>query len=165
MRWPSVGSGSGRYGRRRFHGVTMIDRTRDLATRLLAPSGAVVVSVAAFADSLGVGSGNGEFGRLQTVGMIGGWCLIVAGLVAWKRKRRVVPFGLGPVAAVVAAAVTVGVIASLISPVPGWDCSNRRPDGWATCTRVSAGCSFEREFNLNDPDSWDLSYPDISCDL
>ena len=140
--------------------------------RLLAPLGALVVSVSAFADSFGLGSDNGEFGRWQLIGMLGAWCLIAVGLVmreqetrVERNRDRVVPLRWGNAAAVLVAAVVLLVVVGRPSPVPGWKCSKAGPDGRATCTLVHGGCYYEREFDLGDPDSWDLNYPDISCDL
>ena len=33
----------------------------------------------------------------------------------------------------------------------------------STCTQIRAGCSLVREFDLDHPETWDLSYNDIRC--
>lgn len=146
----------------------MTEKIKQLVVRLLAPLGALAVSVSAFADSFGLGSDNGKFGRWQLFGMLGGWCLIAVALfmrdgeVRVERNRdRVVRLRWGNAAAVFVAAVALLVVVGRPSPVPGWNCSNARPDGWTTCILVHDGCSIEREFDLNDPASWHLYYNDF----
>jgi peptidoglycan biosynthesis protein MviN/MurJ (putative lipid II flippase) len=88
---------------------------------LLALLGALILFVSLFAESFGLGSGNGEFGRWQISGVLGGFCVIAYALFlamrlpgrAQQAMRRIVNVSL--IGAVI---VTAGAFARWIFPLP-----------------------------------------------
>ncbi|MDJ0960850.1 MAG: hypothetical protein QNJ88_09330 [Acidimicrobiia bacterium] len=120
----------------------MTTKTKDLLAWVLALLGPVVAVVAVFAETFGLGSGNGQFGRWQVSGVLAGCLLMAAGLVlsgnarvVWKRLRRVDGLRI-TVIQLVALLVGLVAVAWVLSPswLDEWDCSDPTVDGWVTCT-------------------------------
>ncbi len=144
----------------------MTTKIRNLVAWMLALLGLVVAVVAVFAETFGLGSGNGQFGRWQISGVLAGCLLMAAGLVlsgnardVWKRLRRVDGLHIAVIQLVV---LLVGLVAVAWVLWPSWldewDCSDPTADGWVTCTfSEDCGGTCRLEYNVKDgqPDGWD----------
>ena len=159
----------------------MTTNVKNLVAWVLAPLGAVVALVAVFAETFGLGSGNGQFGRWQITGVLAGCLLLAAGLVlsgnarvVWKRVRRVVRgWEMWKVSAVMFLAVfSLAAVWFFREPhfLEGWDCSDPTADGWVTCTLYDIrDCGYvgRLEYNVKDgpPPPEDVDLTGVACNL
>ena len=69
----------------------MTETRRRRLARLLVATGVAIAVFSIIAESLGFGSGNGEFGTWQQGGLLVGLCVIVAGTLLWARPEPTWP--------------------------------------------------------------------------